>query len=67
MTRTEPINYVEATIRALEEDNAELLAEIERLRAALEQVYARINEGHYEAAFAVARAALTAQPAKGEK
>ena len=37
--------------------------EIKRLRAALEQVYARINEGHYEAAFAVARAALTAQPA----
>ena len=40
--------------------------EIERLRAVLEQVHARINEGHYEAAFAVARAAL-AQPAEGEK
>jgi septal ring factor EnvC (AmiA/AmiB activator) len=41
--------------KLLTEDN-------ERLRAALEQVHARINEGHYEAAFAVARAALTEAP-----
>lgn len=40
-----------ATVRKQEE-------EIKVLRAALEQVYARINEGHYEAAFAVARTAL---------
>lgn len=38
MTRTEPISYVEATVRALEEDNAELLAEIKRLRAALKNI-----------------------------
>ena len=37
---------------------AEVNAENERLREVLEQVHARINEGHYEAAFAVARAAL---------
>ena len=36
--RREPISYAEATIRALEEDNAELLADNERLRAALERI-----------------------------
>jgi hypothetical protein len=64
--RREPISYVEATIRALEEDNAELLAEIERLRAALEEIASlgaqKIGSVSYAMA-AIARAALTAQPA----
>jgi len=70
MTRTEPISYVEATIRALEEDNAELLAENERLRAALEDIasgrHSHIILTSYppqDAAVARARAALAAQPA----
>ena len=48
MTRTEPISYVEATIRALEEDNAELLTEIERLRAALENAAMMLREASRE-------------------
>lgn len=74
MTRTEPISYVEATIRALEEDNAELLAEIERLRAALKRAakelellyFFAISNGIAEAGIpphVEARSALTAQPA----
>ena len=74
MTRTEPISYVEATIRALEEDNAELLAEIERLRAALDEIIpfavyslAEMNKERntkpIEKAIAKAVAALAAQPA----
>ena len=49
-----------------QQERETLVADNERLRLALAQVHARINEGHYEAAFAVARAAL-AQPAEGEK
>ena len=37
-----------------------LVADNERLRAGLEQVCALINKGHYEAAFAAARAAIRA-------
>ena len=67
MTRTEPISYVEATIRALEEDNAELLAEIKRLRAALEGV---LRAGVYNDACEcmsceMARAALAQLAAQG--
>ena len=65
MTRTEPISYVEATIPALEEDNAELLAEIKRLRAALEGVLRAFvyNDACECMSCEMARAALTAQPA----
>ena len=44
--RREPISYVEATIRALEEDNADLLAETRRLRAALEECEATVTAHH---------------------
>jgi hypothetical protein len=63
MTRTEPISYVEATIRALEEDNAELLAEIERLRAALDRAAVYFDALNKPAYALITRAALTAQPA----
>lgn len=76
MTRTEPISYVEATVRALEEDNAELLAEIERLRAALKRAakelellyFFAISNGIAEAGIpphVEARAALTQPSAPG--
>jgi hypothetical protein len=63
MTRTEPISYVEATIRALEEDNAELLAEIERLRAALEEIASLGAQKRGSASYAMAAIARAAQPA----